>query len=173
MFGRSWRTNVGVSHLSQGMEALHGVAHRSGVGPGQRVLQLQVIQELQEAVCAVTAAVGQTCVGRGRGEARCCRPFFFFVFFEKPSLTVGLVGGGRVRRRRPVDDGVGGEVGELRYRSQQAASIFFFGGGGQRGVESKYAAPVDTTPHTQAVTHRSCFPGKACGSAAASPKSPE
>lgn len=40
-------------------------------------------------------------------------------------LTVGLVSGGRVGCRSPVDDGVGGEVGELRDGSQQTAGIYF------------------------------------------------
>lgn len=37
--------------------------------------------------------------------------------------TVGLVGGGRVRRGRRVDERVSGKVGELRDRSQQAAGV--------------------------------------------------
>lgn len=42
---------------------------------------------------------------------------------ECEAHTVGLVGGSRVRRGRRVDQRVGGEVGELRHRSQQTARV--------------------------------------------------
>lgn len=65
-----------------------------------------------------------------------------------PGLTVGLVGGGGVRRCRPVDDGVGGEVGELRDRSQQTAGVFFWGGKA-KNLFNKYAKPIETNQNTR------------------------
>lgn len=55
-----------------------------------------------------------------------CLEFEMSTRQDLPSgLTIGLVSGGRVRRRSPVDNGVGGEMGELGDGSQQAACIFF------------------------------------------------
>lgn len=46
-----------LSHLSQSVDALDGVAHHRRVGSGEAVLKLQVLQELEEAVGAVATAV--------------------------------------------------------------------------------------------------------------------
>lgn len=68
------------------------------------------------------------CVGEeGRGQLLSCACLVFVMSTRQaasPVLTVGLVSGGRVRCRSPVDDGVGSEVGELRDGSQQTTGIF-------------------------------------------------
>lgn len=89
------------------------------------------------------------CVGEeGRGQLLSCACLAFVMSTRQaasPGLTVGLVSGGRVRCRSPVDDGVSSEVGELRDGSQQTTSIFFRP---SKEVFNKCVEPIQTNKKT-------------------------